>query len=407
MGVKRVLRHSAWIAWKDLLEFSRSKMRLAMLVLMPLFMMVMVGYIFPSGSSISNQPVAIANQDVPVIVPLPPTYVNATFSMGNDFVSGLTAINNRTGMMKLSNSSGYDDIKIRIQDGTLSGGIIIGSDFSERLMANTTANITIVTDQSNPQLSAMMQSVLGQTIGAMGKQWAAYKLNATYHISITQAEAAIQPFNVQFTGIVPGSSSNYFQFVAPGIVSMVVMMSLMTGLPHAISYEKDMGTLDGMLVAPTNRLSIILGKVLAQTVRGVVQATIIFALAILLFGVVIYGNLLLVAGLILLSVFSFVGLGILITSFTDKEETATMVMMTLMFPMMFLSGVFFPIQQMPWFMQDIAQLLPLTYATTALRKVMVLGAGLDAVWTEVLILFAFGAVLLAVAVPMFRKAMTR
>ena len=89
----------------------------------------------------------------------------------------------------------------------------------------------------------------------------------------------------------------------------------------------------------------------------------------------VYGNLLLVAGLILLSVFSFVGLGILITSFTDKEETATMVMMTLMFPMMFLSGVFFPIQQMPWFMQDIAQVLPLTYATTALRKVMVLGAG--------------------------------
>ncbi|HYM40320.1 MAG TPA: ABC transporter permease, partial [Thermoplasmata archaeon] len=64
MSVKRVLRHSGWIAWKDLLEFSRSKLRLVMLVLMPLFMMVMVGYIFPSGTSISNQPVAISNQDL-------------------------------------------------------------------------------------------------------------------------------------------------------------------------------------------------------------------------------------------------------------------------------------------------------------------------------------------------------
>ncbi len=402
MGVKRVLRHSGWIAWKDLLEFSRSKLRLVMLVLMPLFMMVMVGYIFPSGTSISNQPVAVANLDNGFQM-----NVSMKLYMGDEFVNGLKAINNQTGMVVLSTSPGYDDIKTKIQDGTLSGGIIIAQDFSQCLMEGEQGNITIVTDQSNPQLSAMMQSVLGQTITAMGKQWAAYNIGSKLNISVTQAAAVIQPYNVQFTGIVPGSGTNYFQFVAPGIISMVVMMSLMTGLPHAISYEKDMGTLDGMLVSPAHRLSIILGKVLAQTVRGVVQATIIFVLAVVLFGVVVYGNLLLVAGLILLSVFSFVGLGILITSFTDKEETATMVMMTLMFPMMFLSGVFFPIQQMPWFMQDIAQLLPLTYATTALRKVMVLGAGVDAVWTEVLILFAFGAVLLAIAVPMFRKAMTR
>lgn len=204
----------------------------------------------------------------------------------------------------------------------------------------------------------------------------------------------------------PGNN-NYFEFVAPGIIAMTVMMSLMTGLPHAISYEKDMGTLDGMLVAPINRLSIILGKVMAQTIRGLIQAFIIMMMAILLFGVVINGNILLVIALIILSVFSFVGLGILITSFTDKEETATMVMMTLMFPMMFLSGVFFPIGMMPWYMQDIAHIFPLTYAATALRKVMVLGAGISAVWTEVAILLGVGIILLAVAVPMFKKAMNR
>ena len=188
---------------------------------------------------------------------------------------------------------------------------------------------------------------------------------------------------------------------------MVVMMALMTGLPHAISYEKDIGTLDGMLVAPINRLSIILGKVMAQTVRGMIQGFVILLLAIGLFGVVIQGSILLVVFLVLLTVFSFVGLGILITSFTDREETATMVMMTLMFPMMFLSGVFFPLQQMPWYMQDLAHFLPLTYATTAMRKVMVLGAGLDAVFLEVAILIGFGIVMLAIAVPMFKKAMSR
>lgn len=400
MTVKQVIRHSSWICWKDLVEFSRSKLRLVLLVLMPLFMMVMVGYIFPSGTSINHQPVALANQDVGNSTAVPPAH------FGNTFVTSLETINNQSGMMDLSTATGFDEIKTRIQDGKLSGGIIIPPDFTQNILAGRQGEITVMTDQSNPQISSMMQAVLSKTIESMGTYIARLNLNRTYNITWDNTMAVIQPYTVQFTGIVPGEP-NYFEFVAPGIISMVVMMSLMTGLPHAISYEKDTGTLDGMLVAPINRLSIILGKVMAQTIRGLIQGAIIVILAVLLFGVVIYGSILLVVALLFLTVFSFVGLGILITSFTGREETATMVMMTLMFPMMFLSGVFFPIQQMPAFMQDIAHLLPLTYAAQALRKVMVLGAGLDAVSTEILILFGFGIVLLAIAVPMFKKAMSR
>lgn len=263
-----------------------------------------------------------------------------------------------------------------------------------------------MTDQSNPQMSSMMETVLTQIIEQMGSQLAELNLNQAYDISFEDAPAVLQPYNVESKGIVPGDP-NYFEFVAPGIMAMVVMMSLMTGLPHAISYEKDTGTLDGMLAAPTSRWAIILGKVMAQTTRGLVQGFIILLLSVLLFGVVIHGSILLVVLLILLTVFSFVGLGILITSFADKEETATMVMMTLMFPMMFLSGVFFPVQQMPSFMQTLANFLPLTYAADAMRKVMVLGAGPEAIMTDVVVLAAFGIVLLAIAVPLFKRAMNR
>ena len=392
MGIRNVIRHSAWICWKDLLEFSRSKLRLIMLVLMPLFMMVMVGFIFPSGNSISDTSIALVNNDTGVL--------------GSTFVTQLETINNKTGMMKLSDATDFNDIKTKLQNNDISGGIIIPENFSSEIQAGRQGLITIVIDQSNPQMSLTIQGVLTKTIEAMGKQNAVYNLNNQFNISLTTATAMITPYNIKSEGIVPGEP-NYFQFVAPGIIAMVVMMALMTGLPHAISYEKDIGTLDGMLAAPINRLSIILGKVMAQTVRGMIQGFIILILAVALFGVVIEGNILLVIFLILLTVFSFVGLGILITSFTENEETATMVMMTLMFPMMFLSGVFFPLQQMPWYMQGLAQFLPLTYATTALRKVMVLGADIPAVSTEVLILLAFGIVLLAIAVPMFRKAMSR
>ncbi|MGQ9587130.1 MAG: ABC transporter permease [Thermoplasmata archaeon] len=396
MGVRRILRHSGWICWKDLLEFSRSKLRVVMLILMPLFMMMMVGFIFPTENSLKHQPVALANQDVAV---------NGT-SLGGRFVAQLEAVNNQTGMMDLRPAEGFDDIKAMIQDGQVSGGIIVPSTFTSDILAGRQGNVVIMTDQSNPQMSSIMQGVLTQVIEQLGTQLAAYNLNLTYGIPLEETPAVINPYKVETRGIVPGNP-NYFEFVAPGIMAMVVMMSLMTGLPHAISYEKDMGTLDGMLVAPTSRWSIILGKVMAQTTRGLVQGFIILLLSVLLFGVVVQGSILLVLLLILLTVFSFVGLGILITSFADKEETATMVMMTLMFPMMFLSGVFFPIQQMPSYMQTLASFLPLTYAASAMRKVMVLGAGTQAIVADVMVLAVFGSVLLAVAVPLFKRAMNR
>jgi ABC-2 type transport system permease protein len=392
MGVGNLVRHSAWICWKDLLEFSRSKLRLIMLVLMPLFMMVMVGFIFPTGNSITDTPIALVNND--------------QGTLGSSFLTQLEAINNKTGMMQLSSAQDFSEIKIKLQNNEISGGIIIPENFTSDIRSGKQGVITIVIDQSNPQMSLAIQGVLTKTIEAMGKQAAIYNLNNTFHVSISSAVSLVTPYTIESKGIVPGEP-NYFQFVAPGIIAMVVMMALMTGLPHAISYEKDIGTLDGMLAAPINRLSIILGKVMAQTVRGMIQGFIILLLAVVLFGVVIEGNILLVVFLILLTVFSFVGLGILITSFTENEETATMVMMTLMFPMMFLSGVFFPLQQMPWYMQGLAKFLPLTYATTALRKVMVLGADISAVSTEILILVLFGIILLAIAVPMFKQAMSR
>ena len=396
MSKRNILRHSLWVCWKDLLEFSRSKLRLVMLVLMPLFMMVMIGFIFPSGDSISDTPIAIANMD--------DGYENVEY--GDMFVMQLYEINNKTGLMDLSMAKDFDDIKTQIQNGEVSGGLVVPADFTNNILSGMQGNLTIVIDQSNPQISVIMENALSTIIEQMGTQMAVQNLNTTYNVSISTATTMIKPYAIQIRSV-PEETTNYFQFVAPGIIAMVVMMALMTGLPHAISYEKDIGTLDGMLVAPINRLSIILGKVMAQTTRGMIQGFIILILSVLLFGVIIEGNILLVIFLILLTVFSFVGLGILITSFTESEETATMVMMTLMFPMMFLSGVFFPLQQMPWYMQDVAHFLPLTYATTALRKVMVLGADISAITTELTILVVFGLVLLLISVPMFKKAMSR
>ena len=92
-------------------------------------------------------------------------------------------------------------------------------------------------------------------------------------------------------------------------------------------------------------------------------------------------------------------------SLAKDQATAAMIMDFLMFPMMFLSGVIFPIQQMPWFMQEIAKLIPLTYAGDAMRKIMLLNANLADVSTDLIILLGFGVITLLIALPLFSRSM--
>lgn len=392
-----MISHSLMVAWKDLMELFRNKLGLIMLVLMPIFMMSMVGFIYPSDTSISVS-VALVNEDEGY-----GSYPSASAT----FIMALEKLNNSTGMMAITDASSLDEVRDMIQRGDVEGGIIIASSFTSSLMSGKQGTITIVTDQSNPQMSTLLQTALKEVFEQMGTWLAQQNVQGlSPAVNASNSLAIVKPYSVQTEGAVPGHFS-YFDFIAPGIMAMTVMMSVMTGLPAAISHEREVGTLDGMMVAPINRLAIILGKTLAQTARGLLQGTLILILAVSLFGVTIHGSILLVFALLLLGVFSFVGLGVVITSFAKDQETAMMLMMTLIFPMMFLSGVFFPIQQMPWYMQDISKFLPLTYVAAALRKVMVLGAGVSMITTELAVLIGFGVVMTTIAVPVFRRAMTR
>ncbi len=394
MGIIKTLQDSYRIAVKDLLEFERNRIGLIFLFLMPFFMLVMTGFIFPTGSGYTDVPVAITDMD----------HSNASMQ----FIAQMEALNGKSNMMAFTYADTTDDARTLITRGQVYGAIIIPQGFGAEQAAGKQSNITVLSDNSQPQLSMVMQglgssviSMIGSIQGAMKVQMLGMQANQT-----VDPQAVIAPLKANVQGTVPGNM-NYFSFVAPGLLMMIVMMGAMTGIPRAIAHEKEIGTFDGILAAPVNEISIIMGKTLAQTVRGFIQGIIVMIIAILIFGVSVQGSLLLTGAVLLLGIFSFIGLGILLTALSNNEETAMILMTVLQFPMMFLTGIFFPIQQMPWFMQWISQLLPLTYAVTAMRKVMILGAGIGDIVPEVVILVAFGAVMLAIAIPVFRRAMTR
>ena len=391
---KQTIADSYRIGCKDLLDFVRDRMRLISFIIMPLFMMLMMGFIFPSESALQNIPLGVVNQDA-----------GSLGSMIIEPLSQMKVDETQQKPFNLTPISSIDDAKEQIKSQQLNGALVIPEDFTSRIMGGEQGTITIIIDQSNPQITSILTGMLERIMESISTQAGVQKVASLLPES-PNPEAIVKPFVIKTEGIVPGKP-NYFEFMAPGIMAIVVVMAVMTGLAASITREREEGTLDGILVAPINRLSIILGKAFSQTTRGLLQAAIVLGLAMLLFGVVVHGSILLVALLLILGVFSFVGLGVLISAMSTEQETAMTIMMTIQFPMLFLCGAFFPIQQMPAFMQGISKAIPLTYAVEALRKVIVLGAGIPEVLTEIIILAGFGAVMLAIAIPVFNRVITR
>jgi ABC-2 type transport system permease protein len=379
---------------KDMLEFRRNRLQLAALFMMPLIFLLMFGFIFPSGGTQQHMPMGVVNLD--------------QGQGSNEFLTQLNVLNQNTSFMDFKYFSSVDEAKTAINQGKIYGTLIIPSGFSENITNGKSGDFTVYIDNSNPQSSMQVQQVLSGTLSGLNDMKAEANVLELAKETNQQVnpQTVIFPYALNISTTIPGET-NYFNFLAPGLMIMIVMMTVMTGIPEAISKEKEMGTFDGMLSAPISQVSVIIGKTAALCTRGFVQCVIILAMAMILFGVTIQGSLLLAFFMLLLGIFSFIGLGILAISMSGDQASGTMIVNLLMFPMIFLGGVFYPLQQMPWFMQVISQFIPLTYAADAMRKIILLNAGIGDVIFQMLILVAFGVVTMAIAVPLFRRSMTR
>jgi len=394
MDIVKMFKDSYHVMAKDMLEFRRNKMQLAALFMMPLIFLLMFGFIFPSGGTQQHMPMGMVNLD--------------QGPGSSEFIAQLNALNQNSSFMDFKSYTSVDEAKTAINQGKIYGAFIIPAGFSENVSSGKAGDFTVFIDNSNPQSSMQVQQVLTTTLSGLNDMKAEANVMQLAKETNQQVnpQSMIFPYVLNVSTTIPGQT-NYFNFLAPGLMIMIVMMTVMTGIPEAISKEKEMGTFDGMLSAPISQVSVILGKTAALCSRGFIQCVIVLVMAMLLFGVTIQGSLILAFFMLLLGIFSFIGLGILAISMSGDQASGTMIVNVLMFPMIFLGGVFYPLQQMPWFMQAISQFIPLTYAADAMRKIILLNAGVGDVLYQMLILLAFGVVTMAIAVPLFRKSMTR
>ena len=204
----------------------------------------------------------------------------------------------------------------------------------------------------------------------------------------------------------PGLGTNYVNFLAPGIVCMTVLFtSIFSGM--SVIFDKEFGFLKEILVAPVSRTSIVLGKSLGGTTTGIIQGTIILGLSTLI-GVKFTSGLPLGVSVLLalLTLFligmGFVGLGIAVASRIESMEGFQMISNFLVLPIFFLSGAFFPVNNLPGWMTVLVRINPLAYGVDTMRYV-VTGINEFPIMTDIGVMLGFFVVMMLAGAVLFRR----
>jgi len=188
-----------------------------------------------------------------------------------------------------------------------------------------------------------------------------------------------------------GIDLEYMSFLIPGIVAVTAMFGA-TNETMSLVMDRMLGTFDRILAAPVSSTSIIVGKTVAGTVMGFISAIVLMMIGAFIYNVS-YGNIALVFLIIMLLCVCFTGIGIIISGLSSEPREANMLFNVLRFPLMLMSGIFFPVETLPIPLQWVSRLFPLTYATEVIRA---LPEGLSTVVyidIAILIIYAFAVVL--------------
>ncbi|MEO8501935.1 MAG: ABC transporter permease, partial [Vicinamibacteria bacterium] len=193
-------------------------------------------------------------------------------------------------------------------------------------------------------------------------------------------------------------------FYVPAVLAMVLMLVTMMLPSMAVVREKEIGTLEQISMTPLRPWQLIIGKLTPFAIIGMLDTLVIVGLAQVMFGVPLRGSLLLLMCLTLLFLLNTLGLGLLASTMVGTQQQAMMFStFALMVPMIYLSGLIFPIENMPRLFQIGSYAIPVRYYSIILRGVFLKGSGLTVLWPEALTLFMTGALWLTVASARFRK----
>jgi ABC-2 type transport system permease protein len=395
---------------KDLMVLWRHKPRLISLMLFPIIMITLFGY--GMGGTLDNIPVVIIDQSSG---PITDQTLDAIKNMSLYDIKGII--------------SDPDKGKEMVQNGEVKAAIILPTNY-DNLDSNQTSSVVMYVDSSDQMASQSLIPATQALFSKISSQVGLEKMqmnNFSSSISSSQSKSNLTDIQVNTTPLRPTSPEGivdsfqnlantinfqidkiygdikYIDFLVPAVLAMTIMFSCMFGMGESIAGERERGELARLFMTPTSVTTVVGGKIISKLIIETVRALILIIAAIILFGIIIKGSMGLTLLLLVLSALCFVGFGIMISARVSTQEDYMQMVMPFTMPMMFVSGVFYPLATMPWIFQKIAYLVPLTYANDALRSVMLKGAGLGDIWIDVAVLAGFTIVFFALGVTKFNR----
>jgi ABC-2 type transport system permease protein len=317
-------------------------------------------------------------------------------------------------------SSGYFDLvgqeeSVRAIDGWLLTNraqlaLVIGAGYGKAVIAGRAPQVQVIADGSDANSAMVGLGYAGSIVAQERRRLLLQQLqglvaSAAGSGSGTAAAVRAGPGRIQLVPRVwynPDLRSRWFY--VPAVLAMVLMLVTMIMSSMGVVREKEIGTLEQLLVTPVRPWQLIVGKLLPFGLLGIVEMLLVTAVAIGVFGVPLRGSLVLLVALTTLFLLTTLGLGLFVSTVVTTQQQAMMSSIFLfMVPMIYLSGLIFPIENMPHVMQVATRVIPLRYYNHIIRGVFLKGAGLDVLWVDAVVLACFGGTTLALASLRFRK----
>ena len=366
---------------KEFIHVVRDPGTLALVIIMPVMMMFIFGYVV--STDVRSVSTAVALQDTGL----------AAREIFERF--------EQTGYFRVDRYvRSAAEAGSLIQAGEVRVGIIIPSDYSDRIARRETAYVQVLIDGSDPVVSRMALTT-AEFLGQMaGTDIMVQRLQA-----MTGGNTRIEmPVEVR-ARIWYNPNMDTATFNLPGLSGMLLQSLTIVLIAHAMVREREHGTIEQLIVTPVRPSEMILGKMMPYVVVSIIVVILVMVIAVFYFGMRIVGSVAVLSLNALIFLLGSLGLGLLVSTVSSNQMQATQLSTLLILPSILLSGYVFPFEAMPPVLQIVGYTIPLTHFLQVLRGVILKGIGMDVLWRQTVVMSVHAVATLGLAVWRLRKTL--
>jgi len=307
-------------------------------------------------------------------------------------------------------ASPYFDVRARLQDRRQLGDLIDRGDvtlalqmnagFAQDLRKGQTAHLQVIVDSSNSNTALIAVGYVNQVASRFAQDYQTERLSRTSPLLLSRMPRLVLDRRPWFNTDLKDQ-----WFFVPGVIGNLVLVMVVNLTAFAVVREREIGTLEQIMVTPIRRSEFILGKTVPFFLIGLLDTLLISLAGTLWFGVPFRGNIAVLAFGAILFIVCVLGIGLFISTVSATQQQALVSAFFFVMPAITFSGFGTPISSMPQAMQWLTYLDPLRYFLIVIRGVYLKGVGLDVLWPQMAALGLFGLVMLSISVFRFQKSL--